>query len=210
MSTPRNAVLSLFTGVDPGVLVFLDRDGTINVERHHLTSVEGMQLLPGAAEGIRMLNRLGIPVVVISNQPSVGRRECLPETLRAINRRMVELLAADGAALSGIYICPHLPEDDCACRKPKTGLIEDAARALGTNPAGSFLVGDKCSDVQAGLSAGATTFLVRTGHGLEAERSGNCTPDYIVDDLKAAAEQICCIIHRNGHVSDPIDTKTSF
>jgi histidinol-phosphate phosphatase family protein len=191
------------------VLVFLDRDGTINIERHHLTSVEGMELLPGAAEGIRMLNRVGVPVVVISNQPAVGRGECLPETLGAINRRMVELLAANGAALDGIYICPHLPEDNCACRKPKTGLIEDAARALATSPAGSFLVGDKCSDVQAGLITGAITFLVRTGHGLEAERSGTCTPDYIVDDLKAAAERICCIIHRNGHISDSINTKSS-
>ncbi len=192
------------------MLVFLDRDGTINVERHHLTSVEGMQLLPGAAEGIRMLNRLGVPVVVISNQPTIGRGECLPETLGAINRRMVELLAADGAALDGIYICPHRPEDDCACRKPKTGLLKDAARALGADPAGSFLVGDKCSDVQAGVSIGALTFLVRTGHGLEAEHSGKCTPDYIVDDLKAAADLICCIIHRNGHVSDSIGTETPF
>ncbi len=114
------------------MLVFLDRDGTINVERHHLTSVEGMQLLPGAAEGIRMLNRLGVPVVVISNQPAVGRGECLPETLRAINRRMVELLAADGAVLDGIYVCPHLPEDGCACRrKPKTGLIERCRTGAG-------------------------------------------------------------------------------
>ena len=192
------------------MLVFLDRDGTINVERHHLTSVEGMQLLPGAAEGIRMLNRLGVPVVVISNQPAVGRGECSPETLGAINRRMVELLAADDAVVDRIYICPHRPEDACACRKPKTGLIEDAARALASNPAGSFLVGDKCSDVQAGVSSGAITFLVRTGHGLETERSGKCTPDHIVDDLKAAAEGICCIIHRNGHLSDSIGTKTSF
>ena len=191
------------------MLVFLDRDGTINVERHHLASVEGMQLLPGAAEGIRLLNGLGVPVVVISNQPVVGRGLCTPETLGAINRRMVELLAAAGAVVDGIYVCTHLPEDHCACRKPKTGLMEDAARALATSPAGSFMVGDKCSDVQAGLSSGATTFLVRTGHGRETERSGNCTPDYIVDDLKAAAERICCIIHRNAPVSDSAGSETS-
>jgi D-glycero-D-manno-heptose 1,7-bisphosphate phosphatase len=122
---------------------------------------------------------------------------------------MVELLAADGAAVDGIYICPHVPEDDCSCRKPKTGLMEDAARALAASPADSFLVGDKCSDIQAGVTIGAITFLVRTGHGLEAERSGVCAPDYIVDDLKAACEQICCIIQRNARVADSINTKTS-
>ncbi len=71
-------------------------------------------------------------------------------------------------------------------------------------------MGDKCSDVLAGQSSGATTFLVRTGHGLEAERSGNCAPDYIVDDLNVAAERICWIIQRNGHVSDTAGSETPF
>jgi D-glycero-D-manno-heptose 1,7-bisphosphate phosphatase len=196
--------------VAPSGIVFLDRDGTINVERHYLASVSGMQLLPGAAQGIRMLNESGLAVVVISNQPVVARGGCSLETLDAINRRMVELLAADGAALDGIYTCPHRPEDGCVCRKPKIGLIEQAWRDLDARSARSFLVGDKCSDIQAGRNAGATTFLVRTGHGLEAELSGNCTPDYIVNDLKAAAERICCIIHRNDPASDSVSTKTSF
>jgi D-glycero-D-manno-heptose 1,7-bisphosphate phosphatase len=189
------------------VIVFLDRDGTINVERHHLASVEGMELLPGASEGIRMLNRIGCPVVVISNQTVVGRGECSLETLEAINRRMVELLANEGAALDGIYVCPHVPEDGCTCRKPKTGLIEDAVRAFGAE-SGGFVIGDKCSDILAGLNSGATTFLVRTGHGLHTERSGNCTPHYIVDDLKTAAERICFIIQRIGDVSASTGKKT--
>jgi D-glycero-D-manno-heptose 1,7-bisphosphate phosphatase len=179
------------------MMVFLDRDGTINVERHHLASVEGMELLPGAADGIRLLNQLGCPVVVISNQPVVARGGCSPETLDAINRRMVELLASEGAALDAIYACPHSPEDGCTCRKPKTGLIEKGRRAFEAELARSFVVGDKCSDIRAGLASGATTFLVRTGHGLDTERAGECEPDYIVDDLRDAAERIYGIIQRN-------------
>lgn len=182
-------------------IVFLDRDGTVNVEQNYLSTVEGMELLPGAAEGIRMLNRLGCPVVIVSNQTVVGRGDCSLETLGAIDRRMTELLANEGAAVDGIYYCPHLPGDACTCRKPKIGLLETAARTLGADLAGSFLVGDKCSDIQAGLTAGAITFLVRTGHGLNTERAGDCTPHYIVDDLRAAAEHISCIIQRHSHAS---------
>ena len=192
------------------VIVFLDRDGTINVERHHLASVDGMQLLPRAADGIRLLNELCCRVVVVSNQPVVARGGCSLETLDAINQRMVELLAREGAALDAIYVCPHSPEEGCTCRKPKTGLIEKGRLTFGAELTRSFVVGDKCSDIETGRSTGAITLLVRTGHGLEAEHSESCTPDYIVDDLKAAAEQICCIIQRNGHVSDPVNTKTSF
>ena len=191
-------------------IVFLDRDGTINVERHYLASVSGMQLLPGAAQGIRMLNESGLVVVVISNQTVVARGECSLETLEAINQRMVDLLADEDAVVDAIYSCPHSRDDACDCRKPKIGLIEQAWRDLDARTARSFLVGDKCSDIQAGRNAGATTFLVRTGHGLEAERSAKCAPHYIVDDLKAAAERICCIIHRNGPASDSVSTKTSF
>src|ERR1700733_2898288 len=103
---------------------------------------------------------------------------------------MVELLGSEGVALDAVYTCPHSPEDGCTCRKPKTGLIKKGRRAYGAEVAPSFVVGDKCSDIQAGLTSGATTFLVRTGHGLDTERSGECKPDYIVEDLKAAAERI--------------------
>ncbi len=175
-------------------IVFLDRDGTVNVEQNYLSSVAGMRLLPGAGEGIRMLNKLRCPVVIVSNQTAVGRGDCSLETLQAIDRRMVGLLAGEGASLDGIYYCPHLPDEGCACRKPKTGLLEDAARAWGADLTDSFLVGDKCSDIQAGLTAGAITFLVRTGHGLKSEHAGGCTPHFIVDDLRTAAERISGII----------------
>jgi mannose-1-phosphate guanylyltransferase/phosphomannomutase len=188
-------------------IVFLDRDGTINVERHHLSTIEGMELLPGAAEAVRMLDALGLPIIVVSNQTVVARGDCSLETLKAINQRMVELLADQGATVDGISYCPHLPDAGCSCRKPKTALLENAGRIFGADLAGSFLVGDKCSDIQAGLDTGATTFLVRTGHGRTAEANADCTPHHIVDDLRVAAERIRGIIQRSGHDSHPTRTK---
>jgi D-glycero-D-manno-heptose 1,7-bisphosphate phosphatase len=192
-------------------IVFLDRDGTINVEQSYLSSVEGMRLLPGAAEGIRLLNELRCPVVIVSNQTVVGRGNCSLETLQAINRRMLELLAEQGAVVNEIYYCTHLPDEGCACRKPNTGLLENAARVFGAELHDSFLVGDKCSDIQAGLNAGSITILVRTGYGLNEELAGRCTPHFIVDDLRTAAEQISGMLQRDSShvVSHPTCTKTS-
>jgi histidinol-phosphate phosphatase family protein len=172
-------------------LVFLDRDGTVNVEREYLSNVDGMELLPGVPEAIRRLNSLGWPVVVVTNQAVVGRGGCSAETLRRINERLVELLEAEGAAVDGIYWCPHAPEEACACRKPKAGLLETAARVFGADLTRSFLVGDKWSNIQEGLNVGAVTFLVRTGHGAEPEQTLKCRPHQIAEDLRAAADQIC-------------------
>lgn len=188
-------------------LVILDRDGTINIERNYLSSIENMELLPGAAEGIRILNRLNCPVVVISNQPVVARGDCSLETLEAIHRRMNALLAGEGAAVDAIYFCPHSPADNCACRKPKTALFEKARDAFTADLARSFVVGDKCSDIQAGRGIGATTFLVRTGHGLETERARECCPHHVVDDLKAAAAGISSIIRVQKHLSESAEVK---
>ena len=116
------------------VLVFLDRDGTINVERHHAWLPRSEGYVPVAArssrQGIRLLNQLGCPVVVISNQPVVARGGCSLETLDTINQRMVELLARVGATLDAIYICPHSPGRWRLrfCRKPETGLLEKGRR----------------------------------------------------------------------------------
>lgn len=186
-------------------IALLDRDGTINFERNYLSTVEGMCLLPGSAEAVHKLNALGLPVVVISNQTVVARGECSLDSLRAINRRMVELLAEQGASVDAIYWCPHSPDDGCACRKPKTGLLDHAAWIFGADLTRSFLVGDKCSDILAGLNAGATTFLVRTGHGEIAVQSGACAPHYTVENLSSATELICRIIQ--GHVDEPASNR---
>jgi D-glycero-D-manno-heptose 1,7-bisphosphate phosphatase len=110
-----------------------------------------------------------------------------PGELKAVHERLQELLAAEGVRLDGIYTCPHREEDDCGCRKPRTGLVEQAARECGFDASRSFLVGDKASDVELGRNVGAVSFLVRTGYGAGWARDPQLRADYIVDDLPAAA-----------------------
>jgi histidinol phosphatase-like enzyme len=100
---------------------------------------------------------------------------------------MADLLAAHGVRLDGIYHCPHVPDDRCACRKPGTGLVERASRALRFDPRAAFIVGDKPCDIELGRAVGATTILVRTGYGAGVASEGTAAPDHIVNDMGEAA-----------------------
>jgi D-glycero-D-manno-heptose 1,7-bisphosphate phosphatase len=169
-------------------VVVLDRDGTINVERHYLADPDQVELIDGAAEGLRHLRDLGLELIVVTNQSGMGRGYFTAETLAAIHGRLVERLAAEGVELGGIYVCPHVPADGCRCRKPGPALLEQAARERGFDPRQAFVIGDKASDVDLGRRAGSTTLLVRTGYGAEA--AGDVTADYVVEDLREAARVI--------------------
>ena len=107
-------------------------------------------------------------------------------------------LAVEGVRLEGIYACPHAPEDRCACRKPRPGLVLQAAGELGFKPQACFVIGDKASDVLLGEGLGATTFLVRSGYGAEVESQGLVDPDYVVDNLDRAAEIIATLVDNGG------------
>ena len=171
--------------------VLLDRDGTINVERHYLSDPEQVELLPNAARGLAEMAGLGLGLAVVTNQSGLGRGYFDAARLAQIHDRLRTLLREAAAVeLDGIYCCPHLPEDDCACRKPRTGLIDQAARELQFLPSAAFVIGDKACDIELGRAAGATTLLVRTGYGAQAAADGAVRPDYIVDDLCAAARVI--------------------
>lgn len=174
--------------------VVLDRDGTLNVDRHFLADPAGFELIGGAAEGMRRLADLGLGLVVVTNQSGVGRGIVGREALAAIHDEMARQLEAFGVRLDGVYWCPHRPEDDCACRKPRTGLLERAAAELSFDPTGAFVIGDRPRDIEMGQAVGATTLLVRTGHGARFEREGRIRPDYVVDDLLEAAEVIARLI----------------
>ncbi|MCI5220398.1 MAG: HAD family hydrolase [Candidatus Electrothrix sp. LOE2] len=132
--------------------VFLDRDGTINEQMGYINHISRFILLPGAAQAIRTLNEQHIPVVVVTNQSGLARGYFPPSLLDEVHARMKRELAAAGAHIDGIYICPHHPEareeqfrKDCTCRKPKTGLLEQAAAELDLDLQRSFMVGDRWS-----------------------------------------------------------------
>ena len=149
------------------VFALLDRDGTINVERHYLSRPDDVALLPGAAVGLKKIQALGLGLVVVTNQSGLARGYFNCEDLDAIHERLFDLLAAQGVEIDGVYLCPHHPDDHCSCRKPRPGLVKRAAEDFGFNPRNAFVIGDNRSDVALGQAVGASTILVRTGYGFE-------------------------------------------
>lgn len=174
----------------PQRFVLLDRDGTINVEREYLSDPEELELISGAAEGLRALQQLGLGLVVVTNQSGIGRGYFDTARVDEIHRHLCRLLAAEGVTLTGIYVCPHRPEEGCNCRKPRPGLALRAADELGFVPQECFVIGDKDCDVDLGKSVGATSLLVRTGYGTLCEQARRSLPDFVVADLAEAADVI--------------------
>lgn len=152
----------------PG-LVVVDRDGVVNVDSDaYVKTPAEWHALPGSLEALAALTRAGVDVVVATNQSGVGRGLFSEAMLARIHARMTAELAALGSRLAGIYYCPHRPEDDCRCRKPRTGMLERIARDLGRELSGVPVIGDKPSDLAAAAAVGARGILVLTGHGRQA------------------------------------------
>lgn len=170
--------------------VFVDRDGVLIREVNYLRRPEQVRLLRGSAEAVKALRRAGYKVVCITNQSGVGRGYLTLATLKKAHARLSRDLRAKGARLDGLYFCPHLPEAGCRCRKPKTGMIEDAARDLGLEAAKSWFVGDTTADLACAAAAGcAGSVLVRTGKG---GRDGKhaAKPAHVSRNLASAARWI--------------------
>lgn len=173
--------------------VLLDRDGTLIKEAQYLSRPEQVELLPGASEGLRALRSAGCGLVVLTNQSGVARGYFTRDDITKIHARLDELLAAEGVTLDGYYVCPHGNDDNCACRKPRAGMAEQAATERGIDLARSFMIGDKRLDLQMGRAVGAATVLVRTGYGAEVEAADGdlaTLADVVVDNLAAAARWI--------------------
>ena len=149
-----------------------------------------MTLLPNAAAALKRFREMGLGIVIVSNQSGVGRGYFGLSQVEQVNSRVSELLADAGAAADGVYICPHTPDDNCNCRKPNPGLLEQAARDFGFEPTTAFVIGDKECDIDLGRNCGATTLLVQTGYGREHLAKGWAKPDFVVNDL---AEAVDCI-----------------
>ena len=172
----------------PRRFVLIDRDGTINVEKHYLSDPADLALIPGVGPALARLGRAGYGIAIITNQSGIARGYFSLERLAEIHDRLGQLLAAEGVVVDGIYICPHGPDDDCDCRKPLPGMAEQAMKEHGFDPKLSTVIGDKEVDVELGKAIGAATFLVRTGHGEKYAPTSKA--DHVVADLPAAVDII--------------------
>lgn len=177
--------------------VFIDRDGTINIDVDFLSKPEQLQLIPRSAEAIRTLNELNIPVIVITNQSGIARGIFSEEDLFAIHNALDDVLLHYGAHVDAYYYCPHHPTDgiapyvkDCDCRKPKPGMLKEAEKRFNLNLHHSFVVGDKCIDIQTGKAVGATAIQVSTGYGKDEAHLCESERDFFASDLFEAVGYI--------------------
>ncbi len=185
-----------FHGTKPAV--FLDRDGTINVEKDYLYRVDEFEFTPGAVEAIRLLNQAGYLVVVVTNQSGVARGYYSEADVKTLHSHIDQVLMSQGARVDAWYYCPHHEHGNppynqlCECRKPLPGMLRQAASDHAIDLTRSWMVGDKPADIEAGLAAGCRPVLVMTGYGAEtADRLPSEVPCY--PDLLTAAQFIVAV-----------------
>ena len=170
-------------------LVILDRDGTINRDSSdYIKSAAEWQPLPGSLEAIATLCHAGWVVTVATNQSGIGRGLFSITDLHAMHVKMTQQLAALGGEISGVFFCPHTPDDHCDCRKPEPGLLLRIAERFGTNLENVPVIGDSQRDLQAAIAVGARPILVRTGNGAEAQEFYSAREIEIYDDLSALSD----------------------
>jgi D-glycero-D-manno-heptose 1,7-bisphosphate phosphatase len=177
--------------------VFLDRDGVINrkpPEGDYVTRWEDFHVLPGVVEGIAQLNRAGFDVIVVTNQRCIAKGLMTVSDLEEMHQRMSDFLGKAGAAIDGVYYCPHEAEQFCHCRKPSPGMLLGAASSRGINLPASWMVGDSDIDVETGKNAGCKTARLLTKHenvDRRASRSGtSSSADVVASSLLDAIGQI--------------------
>jgi histidinol-phosphate phosphatase family protein len=175
----------------PSKAAFLDRDGTIIEEKDFIKTPDQIEFVPGSIDAIKMLRNLGYKIVVISNQSGIGRGILTEKMVAEVNRSFLDSLRDQGAPADALYFCPHHPDDNCDCRKPKTGMIEQAVKELRLDLKNAVVVGDKLADVKLGKNIGATTVLVLTGYGRKVldeltDSNPDEKPNFVAENLLAA------------------------
>jgi D-glycero-D-manno-heptose 1,7-bisphosphate phosphatase len=166
--------------------VFLDRDGVLIRDAEYLDDPAGLRLIPGAPEAMRLLRAAGFKLVVVTNQSGVARGFYSIATLNRIHARLKRMLAAKGAGWDALYFSPHGPDSGSPMRKPKPGMLLAAKRRFGLDMKGSWMIGDKTSDVECARRAGCRSVLVRTGKG-GRDRAYKAKPHAAKKDVLAAA-----------------------
>ncbi|RMH03792.1 MAG: HAD family hydrolase [Nitrospirae bacterium] len=176
------------------VTVFLDRDGTLNHDIGYLTSPEELILFDGVLEAIARLKESGSRLVLVTNQSAIGRGQMNLADLERIHRHLADMLLTKGIRFDGIFFCPHHPDAGCYCRKPNPGLIEQAVSRLGVDVRRSYVVGDKCIDMELAQNVGAIGVLVTTSlfsrEALRAIEAGRLRVEKVAATLLEAADWI--------------------
>lgn len=184
-----------------GKVAFLDRDGTVIAEKDFIKTPDEIEFIPGSIDAIRILRDLGYKIIVISNQSGIGRGILTIEMAAKVNESFLARLKSENAEIDALYFCPHRPEDNCDCRKPRTGLIKKAVEEQKLDLKDAVVIGDKLSDVELGKKLGAKTVLVLTGYGKKEAEKANISqikPDFISDDLYKAVNWL-----RNSRYKKP-------
>ncbi len=175
-------------------LIFIDRDGVINEDPidDYVKRWEDFKFLPGVLHALKQLNIAGYKIIIVSNQAGVGDGVYSKRALKQITKNMLNQMKEEGIKIQGIHYCLHGKRAGCACRKPKTGLFQQATRQILFNKEHTFFIGDKLSDVKSGKKFGLKTILVLTGHGeihLRKYKS-RMNADFIVQDLRKAVRRV--------------------
>ena len=182
-------------------VVFLDRDGTLNVEAGYIRKLEDLRLIDGAAQSVRSLNKAGVAAILVTNQSGAARQYYSQSHIQNLHKRLQLLLAEHDAFLDAIYYCPHLPDGIdpeltmiCHCRKPAPGLVDLAFEEHPElNRQLSFVVGDKPSDVELAINCQSKSILVKTGYGedsLQTLKVNKVQPDFVAEDIRQAVDWI--------------------
>ncbi|MHA2600934.1 MAG: D-glycero-alpha-D-manno-heptose-1,7-bisphosphate 7-phosphatase [Candidatus Thorarchaeota archaeon SMTZ1-83] len=168
--------------------VILDRDGVLNVDKGYVHRIEDFQLLPRVIDALQLLPE-DFRLIIITNQSGIGRGFYTEEQFLELMRNVKRLLARDGIHIDKVYYCPHLPSDNCSCRKPHTDLLERAVDEFGLDPKRCVVIGDHTSDIKMGEDGGCRTILVKTGLG-GTDGMYPINPEYIAQDLYDAIHYI--------------------
>jgi histidinol-phosphate phosphatase family protein len=176
-------------------VVFLDRDGVINEypgDTKYVTQWKEFKFIPGSIEALRKFNEYGFNIYIVSNQAGVGKGVYPQGNLAEITKRMQGVFKKKRVRVDGIYYCTHAPQDNCLCRKPHTGLLEQALSHLEHPPQRSFVVGDSLSDIETAKNFGALSVLVLSGRQkVSSLNSLKIRPDFVFDNLLLASHYIC-------------------
>lgn len=170
--------------------IFLDRDGTINVDRGYVHKLEDFLFLPKAIDGLRILKNVGFRFMLITNQAGIGRGIFSLAQFHAFNNKLIEELDKVGVKIEKTHFCPHHPSDICECRKPNPKSVKDASREFDIDLNKSFMVGDNPSDIELGINAGLRTVYILNNHDANQIIRFSHKPDFVADNLHKAAEWI--------------------